>query len=474
VEIPDAGGEPAFAYRDVAGVPGSMLFHLRNRTNGHFSFLPEKLGGSESYGPPMHVHTFYSYVPPRKHFRRHPEFYSEIDGRRTAEKGQLCLTNERLADLVTARLRRFIKQGRRQAAKRGQSTPRLYDFSQNDWSRPCRCAACERLAGEEGGHAGALVRFVNRIADGVAGKHPGVLIDTLAYGYTLEPPRSAALRDNVALRFAALEERDFLAPLADQRELRRALEGWRGKTAHLRIWAYSVSFGFEAHNLPMPNLPALASDFRYYRDLGVEGVFLQHYHPVAADLGDLKLWVLVKLLEDPARDAQALVEEFTDGYYGAAGPRVREYLERLERAARGHALYYPMEPGDYDWLDPAFLRDAQALFDRAEGEVGEDETLRMRLRHARLSLDRATLWRWDPQLARPGGDDLSALDPAAILERVRGTALEQIERRLTGSRAEDHRRWVEAESQELRDRLGLPARPAGRGGGSELHFAEGP
>ena len=88
--------------------------------------------------------------------------------------------------------------------------------------------------------------------------------------------------------------------------------GWRRAAPNLRIWDYTVIFGPDG-DLPLPNLGYLADDLRVYLEHGVDGLFVQHVHPIAGDLRDLKLWMLLKLLEDPHRDASALVREFTEG-----------------------------------------------------------------------------------------------------------------------------------------------------------------
>jgi hypothetical protein len=349
---------------------------------------------------------------------------------------------------MTARLEAIIAQAEAEAAARGERPPRLFDISQNDWGRPCTCEACGALDEREGSHSGSLVHFINRLADAIAERHPNVWIDTLAYDYTLRPPRNLRLRDNVVVRLADLQYRDFSKPVTHRanRKVRRAVEGWARRTRHLRIWGYTVTFGRSANNLPLPNLKVVARDFRYYRRRGVEGLFIQHDHPVLADMRDLKAWVVFKLAEDPDRDVVDLVLDFTDGFYGAAGRTVREYLNALERAARRKpaAIRFPTEADQFRYLTPEFLRRGQSLFDRGEREIAGQLH---RLRHARLSLDRATLLRWDERLAgpapRPGAGD--PIDLRDVAERYRATAYQQIELRLRAHQRERARARVEDE-----------------------------
>ena len=456
----DAAGQPAFSYRDIHGVPGPAVFHARNRANGHYSFLTAAHGGNEGYGPPSMAHTFSHYVPPKEYFAVHPEFFSERDGERVGKRTQLCLTNDALIELVAAKLDAYIEQARVEAEARGERPPRLFNVSQNDWRRPCTCEACSELDAREGSPSGSLAHFVNRLADSIAAKHPDVLLDTLAYAYTLRPPREVHLRDNVVVRLADLQYRDFSEPVTHRanREVRRAVEGWSRATSHLRIWGYTVTFGRRANNLPLPNLEVIAADFRYYLAQGVEGLFIQHYHPVLADMRELKQWIVFKLAEDPTRDLDVLITEFTDGFYGPAGETIREYLHLLGRQARRKRspIRFPTDYEQYRYLTPAFLRQAQSLFDRAERKAANEPALLRRLRHARLSLDRATLLRWDDALASPArqSDAGDPIDPGAVAERYRDTAYEQIEIRIRPGRRDELRDKVDREIAKLLSRIG--------------------
>lgn len=427
----DLGGSPAFAYRDVYGIDGPPEFSARSRHNGHESRLGADHGGREAYGPPGGAHDFYAYVPPEEFFATHPEYFSQIRGERVGDRAQICLANADVRRIVVERLSANIDRARGEAAASGEEPPRLFPLSQNDWGGGCSCDLCSVVDRRERSRAGSLVEFLDDVAARIAERYPDVLIDTLAYHYSFPPPRAARLPDNVVVRLSALQRRDFSKPVTRyaHREYRWAIEGWGRVTSHLRIWDYSVTFGSGAE-MPLANLKVIAEDFRYYLGHGVEGVYIQHDPPVRADLRDLKVWVVLKLLEDPYRDVDALVREFTDGFYGPAGETVRAYLARLERAIkyRPSAIGYPVAPTDYRWLTPRFLREAQGLFDEAERRAAGDAEITRRLRFARLSIDRATLLRWSDKLWRATAKG-PALDPELVAERYWLAVHEQLARR---------------------------------------------
>jgi len=67
------------------------VFSARMKGNG---FLTPEYGGAVRII--NFVHSFYKYLPPEKYFDAHPEWYSEINGQRKHERGQLCLTNDEM------------------------------------------------------------------------------------------------------------------------------------------------------------------------------------------------------------------------------------------------------------------------------------------------------------------------------------------------------------------------------------------
>ncbi|MFA6240065.1 MAG: DUF4838 domain-containing protein [Candidatus Hydrogenedentales bacterium] len=392
----DRKGKPTFRYRDIYLLYANDGGHFaaRNRLNRQGDYpIGAECGGEVGYGPPAHVHTFYTYMSPEVHFQDHPEWYSLIDGKRTTDNAQLCLTNVELRKVFLEKLRAFIEQARAAAQQTGQPAPYVFDVSQNDCGGMCQCDSCQAIAKAEESEAGPILDFVNYLADAIKAESPDVCIDTLAYSMTQKPPKTIKPRDNVVIRLCDTGS-NFTKPITDAENLKfhDHLSSWATIAKNLRIWNYAVSYA-PHYGLPMPTVHTYPINYRFYAEHNVEGVFTEHEYPILADLRDFKVWMMMKELEDPYQDYAALVRTFTDGFYGPAGPYFRDYLDRLEKASAAKSSYLSMDasPKQYRYLDLAFMVDAQALFDQAEKAVGDDAVLLRRVRHARLPLDRATL-----------------------------------------------------------------------------------
>jgi hypothetical protein len=110
----------------------------RNKSNGKATNLDETRGGKVSYGD-LFVHTFFNLAPPATHFAAHPEWYSELDGKRVGGAGeyvQLCVTNEELKAFVTQQVLDYLK---------AHPEANIVSISQNDTDMHCRCATCKKL-----------------------------------------------------------------------------------------------------------------------------------------------------------------------------------------------------------------------------------------------------------------------------------------------------------------------------------------
>ncbi len=282
------------------------------------------------------MHTFYTYIPPGRYFERHPEWFSLVDGRRVADHHQLCLTNPELRKVFLDKLREFIRTSRQRAAQEGAPPPLVFSVSQNDWYGSCQCDECQTIAKAEESEAGVLLHFVNHLADAIRDEYPEVFLDTLAYQYTQAVPKTIRPRDNVIVRLCDTTS-NLVEPIThpDNEAFRQHLLSWAAVTKNLRIWDYAVTFALP-NGLPTPTTHTYPVDYRFFAQNHVEGIFTEHEYPVVADLRDLKIWIMMKLKEDPYRDYGASVRTFTDGFSGPPRPELEGY--RPSGARRGSRI----------------------------------------------------------------------------------------------------------------------------------------
>jgi len=358
---------------------------VRNKSNGNSERLDAKRGGKHTYEG--FVHTFFPLIPPEKYFEDHPEWFSEIDGKRIHERAQLCLTNEEMRAELIKNLKVRL---------RNNPAATIASVSQNDWHGNCQCSKCAAIEKEEGSPAGLMLRFVNAVAEDIEDEFPNVAISTLAYQYTRKPPKITKPRPNVIVRLCSIEC-SFSKPLSDERnkEFRDDIVGWSKICNRLYIWDYTTNF--RHYILPHPNLRVLGPNVKFFVDHSVKGLFEQGaYTSSGAEMAELRAWVLAKLLWNPTLDGQELIDEFIAGYYGPAGPHIKDYLKITHDAVEAsgdHLGCFSQHTAKF--LSFETLSKGWEQLKVAEDAVMDNPELRFRVQVAQLPIMYTFIMRWD-------------------------------------------------------------------------------
>lgn len=386
IVIPLLNGQiiPCLEYRDVFC---SDVFDgdwvLRNRMNSSHAQGVEEKGGKVRFGSMAFVHTFYSLVPPAEYFDSHPEYFAQLDGTRRKENAQLCLTNPDVVRIASDKVKEWIRK---------DPEAQIFSVSQNDCHGNCQCPECRVIDDREGSPAGSLVRFVNAIAEEVEKEYPDVSIETLAYQYTRKPPKTVRPRKNVIIRLCSIEC-CFGHPLAtddypQNASFREDIKGWHTLTDRLYVWDYVTNFPH--YVMPHPNLRVLKTNIQFFVENGVKGIFEQgnYSQGMHGEMAVLRSWLLAKFLWNPSYDYETAMKEFLEAFYGPAAPMIREYVELMHnRFEETHTHLNIWSPPTALHLDEETLKNADAIFDRAEKSAAENPVFLLRVRDARLPME---------------------------------------------------------------------------------------
>jgi hypothetical protein len=442
----DKRGQPAFRYRNIYMIYGNDDGHFAARSRLNSTPMAAAYGGDSEYSLPS-AHSFFQWLPPEKYFKDHPDWYLVPGGGTpTLSNAQLCLSNTEMRAELLKVLREKICADRAKALAENVPPPKLYDVSQNDNRIGFVCGDNKALVEKEGAESAALLDFINYLADGIKDEFPDVIIDTLAYYSGEKAPKTMRARDNVMIVLADTES-NLLLPITAERNshFRNNVEQWATRCKYLRVWDYALTY-LQPH-IPTPTMHTYPTDLQFLLAHNGEGEFIEFEEPLQTDLRDMKLWMLAKMLENPHQDYNALVRDFTDGFYGPAGTFMRQYLTALETAAK-------QSKADVDWFAPTsrftyltwdFLQKANGIYDQAAQAVKGDPVFSRRVRDARSSLDTFILQRYarltQQWVAAGSTPDTMPLDREAIIERYRQRWNEQIEMRVAAdSRAAEQQK----------------------------------
>ncbi|MFM8595482.1 MAG: DUF4838 domain-containing protein [Flavobacteriales bacterium] len=371
---------PAFQYREI--------FYGETRRTGYGEW--HKLTSGESSftfenhpGWGLWVHTLHKLLPPELHFETHPEYYALRNGIRM--KDQVCLSNPEVLNLVCDNL--ALEMRKKPDAK-------YWSVSQMDNYNYCECEKCRYIDSLEHSHAGTMLRFVNEVAK----RFPNKIISTLAYQYTRSAPILTKPEANVNIMLCTIEENRAKSLKGSGFE--KDLENWTKLTNNILIWDYVINFSHLV--MPFPNWPTLQENIQIFQAYGVQMLFEQGLNSPSSEMQPLRAFLLSKWSWDPKLNADSLIYEFTEAYYGPGGAIVREVLRAqvkdLQNSGKALTLYEPPITHISGYLSPSNLKWALLMYDKAKKLPGMSSLQKERIdmcaqsiRYALLEISKSPL-----------------------------------------------------------------------------------
>lgn len=358
------------------------------------------------------VHTFHSLLNPEVYGETHPEYFSYYNGKRHAGSvpswdgksvqpaSQLCLTNPEVLEIVCKNLQEAIDK---------KPEALYWSVSQNDNVNYCRCDNCaaldakyaafapeDKMLSTHGGEKypalgmGSLLTFINQVAD----RFPDKIISTLAYQYTRVPPKDIVPRKNVNIMLCSIESSRNDPMEVGDKAFAEDLIGWGKLTDNILVWDYVIRFS----NLlaPFPNLRILQPNLQFLHQNRVSAMFEQGNRDSGGEFAHLRAYLISRMLWNPDINIGKEMDEFLVGYYGAAAPDIREYINVLhDNNQSGKEIKMSIfgKPADdkESFLSEALLSRYNNIFDRAMKKVEKTPDTWVRVKSARLPVQYATL-----------------------------------------------------------------------------------
>lgn len=403
IEIPelDRAENPSFRYRQTQSyaIQEDPIYKMWFR-------LEEP---NEVFANNLWVHTFDKILPSAEFGESHPEYYSYINGeRRPGAASQWCLTNPEVFEIVAHRVDSIF---------RANPDKKMISISQNDGNfTNCTCPACKALDEQEGGTpSGSLIHFLNKLA----ARFPDKEFSTLAYLFTMHPPKQVKPLPNVNIMLCDIDCRREV-PLTDNasgQDFMRAMEGWSKISDNIFVWDYGINF--DCYLSPFPNFPILQKNMQLFKDHHVTMHFSQIAGSKCGTFTEMRAYIVSKLMWNTQQDVDSLMKQFMQGYYGAAAPYLYQYEKLLEGAllGSGQDLWIFDSPVSHKkgMLNAHCLKRYNELFNQAEKAVADSPELLDRVRIERLTLQYSEL----ETTRAEGGHDVNEIKEKLALFRER-------------------------------------------------------
>ena len=375
---------PYFEYRNTDWRSGwSPLYSLVNKLNGDLQGgLTNEQGGFISYlGNSCHTLST-MFCSADIYFDSHPEYFAQYEGKRVPY--QLCLTNDDVYNIVLNEVLRTLKYSHDPGADL-----QIISLSQADNTVYCQCDTCKALDRANGSQAGSLITFVNRIARAVKEKgYDNVEFDTLAYMHTRKAPSAVVPEDNVIVRLCTFEC-CFSHPMDDidcqnNRELINDLDEWSEICNNLYIWDYTTNYAYTLGIFP--DFHVLQKNLQCFYEHGVKGVYEEgNYYVYLCDteFGDLRTYLIAKLLEDPYCDYDAEMLNFCSYYYGDGGKYLKTAIDEITDHTKGHVTIYSRMTESFS-IDDKEAEEIDHLWNLTENAARSSDALKA-IKRSKLS-----------------------------------------------------------------------------------------
>ena len=364
---------PTFEYTDTDWLsPRDEEYSLFNGFNSsQYRTISPELGGCVEYISRF-GHTLTSqFCSAGTYYEEHPEYFAKYHGIRT--KDQLCLTNPDVYDIVKQEVLDLLKERHNPDAQL-----QIVSLTQADNIVFCTCPECKKADRKYGSHAGSLLEFVNAIARDVkAAGYDNVAIDTFAYRFTRTPPKGIKPEDNVIVRLCSIEC-CFSHPLDDHEcktnvAFMKDLDEWSEICNRLYIWDYCTNYC--AFVGLFPDFGTLQKNMQIFAAHNVKGVYEEGNYTMEAEteFGDLRSYLIGRLMIDPYMDYEAERNAFLEAYYGAGGKYIGEFLNIItESAGKKHLGIYEFQSNTLSLSKQEIAR-CDNLWQKAKDETQGEE-----------------------------------------------------------------------------------------------------
>ena len=383
---------PTFEYRETMyEMTWDEEWAVSQRVNSDFLRgdlkADSQYGGFVGYvgGNSWTVHTLWRLLP-ESEFSANPTYFAELNGERKVKDSdehytQPCLSSEGAYQLILKNALAVIASDRK---------ANIISISENDGGDYCTCSACQASYAQYG-VSGTFFRFINRIAGDIAKVYPDVYVDTLSYAMSKEVPTGITFADNVIVRVCpnmcnqCTDAAKCATLAADQQRIR----AFTDICENVYVWFYPVNHGH--YLVSMPNYEQMRSQVRFFALAGVKGVYAEGYPMENTEFGELKAYLMAKLLQNPMMskaEYEYHLNDFLHGYYGEAAEYIAEYIALTEEmmdaniAKNGHYTekYYTVENNfDFAWdsstntYDMTYINQINVLWNKALASVEGEE-----------------------------------------------------------------------------------------------------
>ena len=333
-------------------IPANLLIketpsfeYCSGRAKGIFYDIANNFFAAISYGT-YGGHSHDKAIPLKKYFKTHPEYFALINGKRSSHptRPQYCLSNPKVQELIYQELLTHADQGYN-----------WVQLGQSDGFIPCECKKCLNMYGiksKNGGRKGRndptwgekLWIMHIKMAERFAKDRPGKKLAILAYGPTVNPPKSTEqFPDDVVIELCKNSSEYF------KKWGKVKVPG--GFTTYIYNWGFYQSEGFTPKRTP----EFCKDQLKLFKENNVKGIYRCGFGELLGLEGPV-YYVYGKLLENSNADIQEVTNEYYYMVFGKAYKAMKDFYTLLHKR-----VAIQLDSDKTDWNDSELLAGTKDL-----------------------------------------------------------------------------------------------------------------
>lgn len=246
-------------------------------------------------------------------------YYAQVDGKKYSD--QFCFSSSTLRKDIESYIIDQFGSGKPGKGENITIMP-------NDNSIVCLCDDCKSAGNKKGNATPAVSKLIASLAE----RFPNHKFFTSAYSSTMSAP-SMKMPSNVGVFISSVD-----VPFStgykcskENEEFENLCNEWNKSVSSIYIWEYERNF--DDYLTPFPCVNFLGERFRRYKELGVDGIFLNGAGDDYTTFDDLQSHLLTALMIDADCDIWQQAERFMKQYYPQTSATILEYYKELENTA---------------------------------------------------------------------------------------------------------------------------------------------
>jgi hypothetical protein len=195
----------------------------------------------------------------------------------------------------------------------------------NDNTLVCMCDDCQKQGNTKSNASPSVLAFIKHIAE----KYPHHNFFTIDY-LTVKNTSNERLPKNVGVFVSAIDVPFKLNFVNNTNTINfeTKVNDWKKSVENVYVWDYVSNF--DDYLTPFPNLNVSKERFKFYKKIGIKGVFCNGSGYDYTTFQDLKTYILSALLINPEVDIKWLTTKFYEQYYPKFGSKIASYVNATE------------------------------------------------------------------------------------------------------------------------------------------------